>query len=288
MTRKLVDALAAPTLARQRHEVILAEVRRRGSVRVSDLATLLAVSDMTIRRDLETLDDAGLLSKVHGGATARDEHSSDEPGFDAKSRRNIAEKHAIAITAASMVAAGSAIGITAGTTTWQLAFHLVDIPNLTIVTNSVRVSEVLHRVPRRDRTVLLTGGERTPSDALVGSVALATLGSLHLDTVYLGVHGMSHPEGYTTPNLEEGETNRAFVDATQQLIVLADHTKWNLVGLRTIAPLERASVVISDSGLSPTAKSALEQHVGRIVLADPQFNEVPAPADSGPVRRRRA
>ena len=288
MTRKLVDALAAPALARQRHEVILAEVRRRGSVRVSDLAALLAVSDMTIRRDLEALDAAGLLRKVHGGATARDEHSSDEPGFDAKSRRNIAEKHAIALAAASMVAAGSAIGITAGTTTWQMAFHLVEIPNLTVVTNSVRVSEVLHRVPRPDRTVLLIGGERTPSDALVGSVALATLRSLHLDTVYLGVHGMSHPEGYTTPNLEEAETNRAFVEATQQPIVLADHTKWSVVGLRTIAPLERASVVVSDTGLSAAARDTLDQHVPRTLLADPQFNVVPAPADSGRMERRRA
>ena len=285
MSRKLVDALAAPALARQRHEVILAELRRRGSVRVSELSILLGVSDMTIRRDLEALDEAGLVNKVHGGATARDEHHSDEPGFDAKSRRNMAEKHAIAMAAASMVAAGSAIGITAGTTTWQLAFHLVDIPNLTVVTNSVRVSEVLHRSPRADRKVLLTGGERTPSDALVGSVALATLRSLHLDTVYLGVHGMSLREGLTTPNLEEADTNRAFVDATQQLVVLADHTKWNHVGLRTIAPLDRASVLISDIGLAGPVRETLEHHVGRIVLTDPQFNESPVSADTGERRR---
>ena len=224
MSSKVVDAGAVRALARQRHDVIVAEVRRRGAVRVSELAALLGVSDMTIRRDLEMLDETGLVTKVHGGATLRAERSSDEPGFEAKSLRNMAEKHAIAMAAAAMVTPGSAIGITAGTTTWQLAYHLVDIPHLTVVTNSVRVSDVLYRAPRPDRTVVLTGGDRTPSDALVGPVALATLRTLHLDMVCMGVHGMSAEAGFTTPNLQEAEVNRAFVDSTQELVVLADGT----------------------------------------------------------------
>jgi len=208
MSSKVVDVAGAPALARQRHDVILAEVRRRGAVRVSELANLLGVSDMTIRRDLEMLDETGLVTKVHGGATLRAERSSDEPGFEAKSLRNMAEKHAIAMAAAAMITPGSAIGITAGTTTWQLAYHLVDIPNLTIVTNSVRVSDVLYKAPRPDRTVVLTGGDRTPSDALVGPIALATLRTMHLDMVCMGVHGMHVDAGFTTPNLQEAETNR--------------------------------------------------------------------------------
>src|SRR4051812_32870794 len=164
MVQGPIDATSARVLARQRHEVIVAEVRRRGSVRVSELAVLLGVSDMTVRRDLDLLDDAGLLAKVHGGATLRDEHSTDEPGFEAKSLRNMAEKHAIAMAAAGPVPVGGAVGITAGTTTWQLAYHLVDIADLTVVTNSVQVAEVLHHHSRADRTVVLTGGVRTPSD----------------------------------------------------------------------------------------------------------------------------
>ena len=288
MADDVVDVVAVRSLARQRHDVIVAEVRRRGVVRVSELAGLLGVSDMTIRRDLELLDDAGLVTKVHGGATLRAERSSDEPGFEAKSLRNMAEKHAIAMAAAAMVTPGSAIGITAGTTTWQLAYHLVDIPHLTVVTNSVRVSDVLYRAPRPDRTVVLTGGDRTPSDALVGPVALATLRSMHLDMVCMGVHGMAGVAGFTTPNLQEAETNRAFVDSTSQLVVLADHTKWNVIGLSTIAPLERASTVISDGWLPQAARSALKQMVPRLVLADPQFNEIPAPFEHRAADRRRA
>ena len=107
MVQGPIDAVAARVLARQRHEVIVAEVRRRGAVRVSELATLLAVSDMTVRRDLDLLDEAGLLLKVHGGATLRDERTTDEPGFEAKSLRNMGEKHAIAMAGAATVRPGS-------------------------------------------------------------------------------------------------------------------------------------------------------------------------------------
>jgi DeoR/GlpR family transcriptional regulator of sugar metabolism len=278
------DIGAARAFARQRHEVIVAEVRRRGSVRVSELAQLLGVSDMTVRRDLDLLDQAGLVNKIHGGATLRDEHSSDEPGFSAKSLRNVADKHAIAMTAAQRVRSGSAIGVTAGTTTWQLAYHLVDIADLTVVTNSVQVAEVLHQHQRPDRTVVLTGGVRTPSDALVGPVAVNALRSLHLDSVFMGVHGMSERAGFTTPNLLEADTNRAFVEATDQLTVLADHTKWDVTGLTTIARLDQADELISDTSLPDAARTVLGDRVGRLTLADPQFVE----PNERPVVRKRA
>lgn len=278
MNEAAFDVSSARAFARQRQEVIVAEVRRRGSVRVSELASLLGVSDMTVRRDLDLLDEAGLVAKVHGGATLRDEHSSDEPGFEAKSLRNMAEKHAIAMAAAARVRPGSAIGVTAGTTTWQLAYHLVDIAGLTVVTNSVQVADVLHQHQRTDRTVVLTGGVRTPSDALVGPVAVNTLHSLHLDAVFMGVHGISERAGFTTPNLMEADTNRAFIAGTDRLIVLADHTKWNVTGLTSIAPLRAATEVITDRGLPDSARHALASEVGQLVLADPQFVDTSSPA----------
>ena len=89
---------------------------------------------------------------------------------------------------------------------------------------------------------MLTGGTRTPSDALVGPVAVAAIGTLHLDLLFLGVHGMSERAGYTTPNLMEAEINRALVDAAERLVVLADHTKWGTVGISSIVPLGRADI----------------------------------------------
>src|SRR5919109_575065 len=142
-------------LAGRRQMLILEEVRRSGAVRVSELTELLGVSDMTIRRDLDVLAAAGLVDKVHGGATAPGRLSADEPGFEAKSHRQLEEKEAIARVAAELVEPGQAIGLTAGTTTWRLAHHLVDIPDLTVVTNSIQAANVLHRERRPGLTLIL-------------------------------------------------------------------------------------------------------------------------------------
>jgi len=254
-------------LAGQRQQLIVDEVRRRGAIRVSELTTLLNVSDMTIRRDLDVLASAGLVEKVHGGATAPGRPSVHEPGFEAKSHRQLEEKEAIARAAAKLVEPRRAVGITAGTTTWRLAHHLLDIPELTVLTNSIRVAEVLDREPRSDRTVVLTGGVRTPSDALVGPVAVTTLQSLHIDVLFLGVHGMADDAGFTTPNLLEAETNQAFVAAAERLVVVADHTKWGVRGLSRIARLEDADTIITDEKLPADAVPVLEEHVRRVVLA---------------------
>jgi DeoR/GlpR family transcriptional regulator of sugar metabolism len=253
-------------LAGQRQLLILEEVRRRGAVRVSELTELLAVSDMTIRRDLDVLAAAGLLDKVHGGATAPGRLSADEPGFEAKSHRQLEEKEAIARAAAELVEPGQAIGLTAGTTTWRLAHHIVDVPDLTVVTNSIQAANILHRERRPDLTVILTGGVRTPSDALVGPVAVTTLRSLHVDVLFMGVHGMTADAGFTTPNLLEAETDQAFVQSAERVVVTADHTKWGVRGLSRIARLDEVHALVSDHGLPADAKTVLGEHVDQLVI----------------------
>ncbi len=240
-------------LARQRHDIILDAVHRQGSVRVRELADLLGVSDMTVRRDLDLLAGQQLIDKVHGGATRVGNRSTDEPGFDAKRSRQQAEKERIAERAATLVRPGASVGLTAGTTTWTLAPRLLAIPNLTIVTNAPTIARTLDRSARPDQTVVLTGGIRTPSDALVGPIATGSLARLHLDMVFMGVHGMDEDIGYTTPNLAEAEVNAAFVRAAQRVTVVADHTKWGTRGLAQIAELDQADVVVSDDQLPSSA-----------------------------------
>jgi DeoR/GlpR family transcriptional regulator of sugar metabolism len=258
-------------LAGQRQLVILEEVRRRGAVRVSELTELLQVSDMTVRRDLDALASSGLVDKVHGGATIRGRPSTDEPGFEAKSHRQLEEKEAIARAAAELVEPGQAIGLTAGTTTWRLAHRLLDTrtPDLTVVTNSMRAADVLRREKRPDLTVILTGGVGTPSDALVGPVAVATLRSLHIDLLFLGVHGISADDGFTTPNILESETNAAFLEAASQVAVVADSTKWGVRGLSKFAKLDDAQMLVSDWWLPSAAQTVLSEHVDRVIIAEP-------------------
>ena len=254
-------------LAAQRHKLIVEEVRRQGAVRVSELTDLLGVSEMTIRRDLDALSATGLLEKVHGGATLRGALSADEPGFEAKSHRQLREKEAIARAAAKLVEPGLSIGLTAGTTTWRLAHHLVHVPDLTVVTNSMQVANVLHANASPDLTVVLTGGVRTPSDALVGPIAVASIRSLHLDVLFMGVHGITVEPGLTTPNLLEAETDRALVAASERIVLVADHTKWGIRGLSRIAGLDEIDVFVSDPGLDADARAAIGEHVQRLVIA---------------------
>ena len=254
-------------LAAQRHKLIVEEIRRQGAVRVSELTELLDVSEMTVRRDLDTLAAAGLLEKVHGGATRRGGLSADEPGFEAKSHRQLREKDAIARAAAALVEPGQSIGLTAGTTTWRLALHLTIVPDLTIVTNSIQVADVLHRASRPQLTVVLTGGVRTPSDALVGPIALAAIRSLHLDLLIMGVHGVTTDAGLTTPNLLEAETDRALVAASGRIVVVADHTKWGVRGLSRIAGLDEVDTFVSDHHLDREARTAIGKQVNRLVIA---------------------
>jgi DeoR/GlpR family transcriptional regulator of sugar metabolism len=179
-----------------------------------------------------------------------------------------AQKQAIAAAAAAFVEPGSSIGISAGTTTFELARAVRGIPDITVVTNSVPVAQLLHEASTPGQTVVLTGGVRTPSDALVGPVAVAALRSLHVDLVFLGAHGIDPEAGLTTPNLVEGETNRALVDCARRVCVLVDHTKWGVVGLSTFLDLAHVDLLVTDDGLSGRARTVLAESVRELVIAD--------------------
>lgn len=255
-------------LAKQRQARILAQLQEHGWARVADLTALFGVSDMTIRRDLEQLAAEGSVYKVHGGAVLTTT-ASDEPGFEAKSSLELPAKGAIAALAATLIRPGSAIAVSAGTTTWGLAQHVRDIAGLTIVTNSTTVADLIAGSGKAtDQVVILTGGVRTPSAALVGPVADLAIRNLHVDQLFLGVHGMDPRAGFTTPNLAEAETNRALIASADQVIVCADSTKWGAVGLASFAPLSAADVLISDSGLPPDARAVLAEQVRSVRLVD--------------------
>jgi DeoR/GlpR family transcriptional regulator of sugar metabolism len=274
-------------LAEQRRALILDEVRRRGGVRVNELTRRLNVSDMTVRRDLDALARQGVVEKVHGGAVPVVEASSHEPGFEAKSGLELGAKEAIATAAAALVPPGSAIALAGGTTAFALAHHLLDVPDLTVVTNSVRVADVFQSGQRRPggnhaeatATVVITGGVRTPSETLVGPVADRAIQSLHFDLLFLGVHGISVEAGLSTPNLAEAETNRQFVRSARRVVVIADHTKWGTVGLSSFASLEDVDTLVTDAGIPEVLREEIAEHLAELIVAGKPAAE-PPPADS--------
>ncbi|MFI8348640.1 DeoR/GlpR family DNA-binding transcription regulator [Streptomyces sp. NPDC085596] len=269
-------------LAEQRRALIVDEVRRRGGVRVNELTRQLGVSDMTVRRDLDALARQGVLEKVHGGAVPVVEASTHEPGFEAKSGLEPTAKEDIARAAARLVAPGSAIALSGGTTTYTLARQLLEVPDLTVVTNSVRVADVFHTAQRTSgrrqgaATVVLTGGVRTPSDSLVGPVADRAIAALHFDLLFLGVHGISAEAGLSTPNLAEAETNRQLVRSARRVVVVADHTKWGTVGLSSFAALDEVDTLVTDGGLPAEARAEISERLRRLVVAgEPEDDEEP-------------
>jgi DeoR/GlpR family transcriptional regulator of sugar metabolism len=282
----LVDTVGV--LATQRQDRILAETRLHGAVKVADLVEALDVSDMTIRRDITELARAGLVRRVHGGAVAvdADRRSAVEPGFETKRTWAAAEKAAIAQEALRLVEPGRSIALSAGTTTHLLAQLLAaagTLRPLTVVTNSLPVAAALHHAPAvpgaGELEVILTGGIRTPSDALVGPVADAALASLRVDHAFLGVHGLD-ADGATTPNVLEAATDRALMRCAARVTVLADHSKWGVVGLARIAPLDEVDALVSDTGLTHEARTVLERAVPHVRLVAPDADPSSTPHPS--------
>jgi DeoR/GlpR family transcriptional regulator of sugar metabolism len=271
-------------LARMRRAQILDQLHTKGGARLAELSEALLVSEMTVRRDLDALERDGLIERVHGGAVLA-QRGTDEPGFEKKSLLEQREKAAIAERAAQLVKPGSAVALSAGTTTWALARHLARLDHITVVTNSMNAWHELAESGRSTNTVILTGGEsRTPSDALVGPTADAAIRSLYFDLLFLGVHGIDAIAGLTTPNISEAETNRTFISRCRKLVVVADHTKWGTTGLCSMAMLSEVDILVSDDGLPADAHRAIESNVRELVIAETEPARRPprrGPAEPG-------
>ncbi|MBJ7291486.1 DeoR/GlpR family DNA-binding transcription regulator [Williamsia sp.] len=265
-------------LAVERRRRILDALERDGTVRVASLAADLGVSEMTVRRDLDALDDREALHKVHGGAVSR-HNRGEEPWSAIKATQQRPEKVAIAHTALELVENGMTVAISAGTTTLELARLLGERTSITVVTNSISIFQELTD-PQRPQSpsnpeVFLTGGSRTPSDALVGPIADAALSTFRVDVSFLGVHGVDLDAGLTTPNIAEAQTNRRLVDIGRSLVVLADHTKYLEVGANVIAPLSRVDTLVSDATLTESARTELSGHVTDLRIAPVDHDRTP-------------
>ncbi|WP_104091240.1 DeoR/GlpR family DNA-binding transcription regulator [Arthrobacter sp. GMC3] len=268
-------------LAPERQSHILKELQLHEAVRVTDIAGALNVSEMTIRRDIETLDHKGLARKIHGGATRLALLSAVEPGFLLNVDRELGAKTAIARQALTMITPGMTIALTGGTTTYQLAVHLAAelgrLRNLTIVTNSLKAAEILYRHQGDSGCqVIVTGGERTPSEALVGPVARMALSALNTDLCFMGVHGLDSERGLSSPNLLEAETNAAFIESTSRLVVLADNTKFQVRALAGIAPLSAVDTIITDDGVAPATLEVFASLVPTFMAAPDSSPNTPA------------
>ena len=234
-------------LNEERQRAILEILSREGRVRVVDLATQLRTSQVTIRKDLETLHAKGRIHRTHGGALTTSSNALEDPTLREKEKLHHKEKLQIAAAAAEMVSDGQVIILDSGTTTTAIARALPNFKNLTIITNAVNIAVELSRSPIE---VILTGGNvRRNSFSLVGPLAEETLHRLSADIFFLGVDGFDVDFGLTTPNLLEAKVNRAMMGIAKITVAVCDSSKFGKRSLSLLGPPSSVHRVITDRGI---------------------------------------
>jgi DeoR family transcriptional regulator, fructose operon transcriptional repressor len=251
--------------AEERQQEILQHARTHGRVDVTTLAETFAVTAETIRRDLTTLERAGVLRRVHGGAIPV-ERIGFEPALAARDAVLTEEKERIAKLALAEVPDEGAIILDAGTTTARLARVLPADRELTVVVNSPAIASILG--PRANLNVLLLGGRvRGKTLATVDDWALRPLADLYVDVAFVGTNGLSVERGLTTPDPAEAAVKRAMIAASRRAVVLADHTKIGNDYLSRFGSLADIDLLITDAGLNDELVSDVEAEGVRVIRA---------------------
>lgn len=252
--------------APERHQAITAMVVARGRVAVADVATEFGVTTETVRRDLDYLDRAGLLRRVHGGALPTTTLTALEHTLSERLATRSVQKERIARAALEMLPGdGGSILLDAGTTTGALASQLPMDRRLTVVTNSVHTAAGL--VGRGALQVHLLGGRvRRTTHAAVGPEAVHALGDLTVDVAFLGANGVS-AVGLTTPDPEEAAAKRAMVSSGRTVVVLADSSKLGQAQLIRFAALDQIDMLITDKTPDDQAGAQLRGHEVEVVVA---------------------
>src|SRR5437867_6679434 len=244
-------------LNEERRRAILESVNREGRVLVGELAHQFDTSEVTIRKDLETLHAHGLVHRTHGGALPSRETALSDPTLREKERLHRKEKHRIAEAAAAMISEGQVVVLDSGSTTTAIAHALRKFHNLTVVTNSVNIAAELAGT---ELDVILTGGTlRKNSFSLVGPIAEDTLRRLNADILFLGVDGFDVHYGLSTPNLLEAKVNRVMVEAAKRTVAVCDSSKFGRRSLSLIVPTSALQEVITDRGIPKSDLRALKK-----------------------------
>jgi DeoR/GlpR family transcriptional regulator of sugar metabolism len=258
-----------PVELRQAH--IVEQLRKSGFVSVAEVAAALAVSEMTIRRDLIDLETDGRLVRTHGGAIAPEgsgvpAFDREEPAFEQRLRQNNAAKEAIATEAMNLISPRQTVALDVGSSTFVLASRLIAFPSIKVFTNSLRIATVLGR-ERRD--VYLPGGEvRGDEMSMCGPTAVAQFEQLWFDIAFIGASGLTKA-GFFDYSLEDSELKRVYLRRSSRKVLLCNAAKFNHLSLVQVAGLETIDMLITDQAPTGDLAIALAQANVEIRIARP-------------------
>ncbi|WAH37967.1 DeoR/GlpR family DNA-binding transcription regulator [Alicyclobacillus dauci] len=237
-------------LSIQRQQEIIDLIREKHSVTVSELVDRFSVSDMTIRRDLDSLEKRGILRKIYGGAVLADYvmGGPQEIAMDVRKIEETDAKLRIAQHASAFIEDDDVIIIDAGTTTLPLIKFLQPSPHLTVITNSIPIA---YELTGSSVNLLLVGGDvRVTTHSTVGPKAKEFLSDLHARKFFMAASGLSLEKGLMNFNLYEAEIKRRMMNISDEVILIADSTKFNSPSYHTFAQWADIDVLITDSRIS--------------------------------------
>ncbi len=234
--------------AEERMNKILKITETKRFIKVEELASFFDVSSRTIRRDLEKLEQNGLLKRTYGGAVATcpDE---DELTLDIRGDIFAGEKEKIGKAAAELIEDGDSLVLDSGTTVHWVAKHIKMKRDLIVVTNAINIVNELAKC--ENITLVVTGGTlRASTYSLVGAQTQEMLRKINVKWAFLGASGITERQGFTNTNLFEAEVKRAMIACAKKSVVLADHSKFGKVSFSNFASLTEVDHIITDSGAS--------------------------------------
>ena len=249
----------------ERHELIMEELIKHGSVQVSDLVSMLNVSAVTIRKDLTEMEKADKLYRSHGKAVLVNPYINNR-SVNEKERLAADEKHAIGREAARLITRNDSICIASGTTVHALARNIIPVHKLTVVSASLPVSNILSQHENID-IYQLGGLMRHSSLSVVGEYASRFMAQCAFSKLFLGVDGIDIDYGITTTEIREAALNKIMMAAAQKTIVLADSSKFGRRGFAKIADMDAVDIIITDAGISPKVVKRIEDLGIELIIA---------------------
>jgi DeoR/GlpR family transcriptional regulator of sugar metabolism len=248
-----------------RDRAILALLDERKVASVAELAALLRVSDMTVRRDINRLAAEGRLMRHHGGAAAT-RTPSYEPPFFIRHSENTAGKEAVGRAIADRVEPGEMLFLDVGNTTLEVAKHLDPDRNLTVLTNFIPIAVTLAQ--RKGFHVHLLGGTvREKELSIVGAAVQENLRPFYVDRAIIGVGGVTSDRGLTDYSLDEIAVKRTVINSAQRTIIAADSGKFGRVAPVEVCPLAQVHEIVTSEGAPEETVRALQAKGIRVTVA---------------------
>lgn len=240
-----------------RRNDILTLLADAGQVFVDELSEKFEVSEVTIRNDLDQLEQKNLLVRARGGAMKVEGRVGIDYGIDQKDKINYEQKVRIGKRASEMVNDDEIIIIDSGTTTAELAKNLTEVKDVTVITNALNIATILSSQVHIN--LIVPGGfMRKNSFSLVGPMAEKSLRNFNVDRVFLGVDGFDTRQGIFTPNIEEAHLNEVMIEISNEVVLLSDSSKFKKRSFAFICGLQKIQTVITDAGIEADDRQRLE------------------------------